>query len=160
MLTWNEFAAVRPDLAEVGRARFYQVPVGLGFLATVRADGRPRVRPICPLLTPRGLFAFLIPSPKRADLLRDGHFELHSFPTDDNEDAFSVTGRAERRDDPDLREECAQTWFAERGLDGPSPPGFDEEQLFEFLVDGCLSTKTTGYGDYAPQHTVWKLGDS
>ena len=31
-------------------------------------------------------------------------------------------------------------------------------QLFEFLVDGCLSTKTTGYGDYEPQHTVWRAG--
>jgi Pyridoxamine 5'-phosphate oxidase len=155
MLTWNEFAAARPDLAEVGRARFYQVAVGEAYLATVRPDGAPRIRPICPLQTADGLFAFIIPSPKRADLLRDGRYALHSCPTEGNEDAFSVTGRAERRDDAALRAACARVWFAERKLDAP-PPGFESEQLFEFLVDGCLATKTTGYGDYEPQHTVWR----
>jgi hypothetical protein len=158
MLTWGEFRDVRPDLAEAGRALFYRVGVGLGFLGTVRPDGGPRVRPVCPLLVDAGLYAFVITSPKRKDLERDGRYTLHSFPTDDNEDAFSVTGRAERRDDASLRDACSTVWFAERKLDGP-PPGFDEEQLFEFLIDGCLWTKTTGFGDYDPQHTVWRSGD-
>jgi hypothetical protein len=157
MLTWAQFRERRPDLAEVGRARFYQFSVGLGFLGTVRPDGAPRVHPICPLLTDDGLFAFVIPSPKRSDLMRDGRYSLHSFPAPENEDAFSVTGRAERRDDAALREVCSRIWFAERDLDGP-PPGFAEEQLFEFLVERCLSTKTKGHGDYEPQHTIWTLG--
>ena len=68
MLTWGQFAAARPDLAATGRSLYYQVGVGLGFLATVRADGAPRVHPVCPLLVDDGLYLFLIPSPKRADL--------------------------------------------------------------------------------------------
>jgi Pyridoxamine 5'-phosphate oxidase len=157
MLTWSAFRSTRPDLADAGRALFYQHGVGLGYLATVRPDGGPRLRPVCPLLVEDGLYAFVIPSPKRNDLLRDGRYALHSFPCDDNEDAFSVTGRAESRDDPSLRDGCSRVWFAERKLTGP-PPGFDEEQLFEFLIDGCLFTKTTRHGDYEPQHTIWKSG--
>jgi len=154
MLRWPAFAEARPDLAATGRSLFYQVGVGLGFLATTRADGAPRVHPVCPLLIEEGLYLFLIPSPKRDDLLRDPRCSLHSFPTDNNEDAFAVSGRAERRDDPKLRRACAEAWMAERKLDS-EPPGFDQEWLFEVLIDRCLATKTTGWGDYEPQHTVW-----
>ena len=62
MLTWNEFAAARPDLAEVRtRALATKSAVGEGHLATVRPDGAPRIRPICPLLTPDGSSAFIMP---------------------------------------------------------------------------------------------------
>jgi hypothetical protein len=47
MLTWAEFAHARPELAEAGRRLLYQFGVGLGFLATVRADGGPRLHPMC-----------------------------------------------------------------------------------------------------------------
>ena len=47
----------------------------------------PRARPVYPLLAENRLYAFIIPSPKRADLVRDGRYELYSFPTLDNEDA-------------------------------------------------------------------------
>ena len=110
--------------------------------------------PVCPLLVDDGLYLFLIPSPKRADLARDARCSLHSFPTDGDEDAFVVSGRAERRDDAALRAIVC------RGMDAGAqarrrPPGFADEQLFEVLLERCLATKTTGYGDYDPQHTVW-----
>ena len=155
MLTWGQFAAARPDLAATGRSLYYQVGVGLGFLATVRADGAPRVHPVCPLLVGDGLYLFVIPSPKRADLARDPRCSLHSFPTDGDEDAFVVSGRAERRDDAALRRSCAAAWMQERKLDA-EPPGVADEELFEVLLERCLATKTTGYGDYDPQHTVWQ----
>jgi hypothetical protein len=41
VLSWAEFQRLRPDLAEAGRRLLYQFGVGLGFLATVRADGGP-----------------------------------------------------------------------------------------------------------------------
>ena len=40
MKRWSEFAAERPDIAEAGSALIYQFRVGLGYLATVRKDGR------------------------------------------------------------------------------------------------------------------------
>jgi len=66
--------------------------MGLGFLATVRPDGSPRLHPMWPLLTEDELLAFIIPSPKQADLRRDGRYTLHSFPCEDNEDTFSISG--------------------------------------------------------------------
>jgi len=157
MLTWGEFGVAQPEAAAAGRALLYQVGVGLGFLATVRADGGPRVHPVCPILTDDGLYLFVVASPKRADLLRDPRFALHAFPTDDNEDAFYVTGIAEsRNDDAALRARIAEQYLVqERHLDA-EPPGFDDEHLFELRFDTCLVTKTTGHGDWNPHHTVWK----
>jgi hypothetical protein len=59
MLRWAEFQRVRPDLAEAGRRLLYQFGVGLAFLATVRADGGPRLHPMCPLVTDDALLGDL-----------------------------------------------------------------------------------------------------
>src|SRR3954449_11613870 len=72
MASWAELEAARPDLAAAGRALLYQVGVGLAFLGTVRRDGGPRLHPMCPLLTPDAMYAFIVPSPKQTDLRRDG----------------------------------------------------------------------------------------
>ena len=132
----------------------YQFGVGLAFLATVRSDGGPRVHPMCPVISERGLFAFLIPSPKRADLHRDGRYAMHSFPTDDNEDAFSVIGLARPVDDADLRRGLQAQFLRERKWREP-PKGFDEQELFVFHVERCLYTVTTGHGDPEPRHRIW-----
>jgi hypothetical protein len=47
MVTWHEFAAAEPELAEAGRWLLFQVGVGLAFLATVRKDGAPRGGKTC-----------------------------------------------------------------------------------------------------------------
>ena len=154
MLTWGEFAAAEPERAGAGRALLYQVGVGLGFLGTVRRDGGPRVHPICPILTDTGLYTFLVVSPKRDDLHRDPRYALHAFPTDDNEDAFYVTGIAEPRPHPEVRERLAAQYFGERDM-ADAPAGFETEELFELLVGTCLVTRTTGHGDWNPQHSVW-----
>jgi len=154
MLTWPDFRRARPDLADGGRALLYQFGVGLAFLATVRRDGGPRVHSMCPIITDYGLFAFIVPSPKLRDLVRDGRYAMHGFPPADNEDAIYLTGRAESRTDAGLRESVAQVFFDERKMPGP-PPGFEDEGLFEFFIESCLLTKTTGHGDYDPKHTIW-----
>ena len=157
MLTWGEFRQARPDLADAGRALFYQFGVGLALLATVRRDGGPRVHPMCPVITDDGLYAFLIPSPKAADLVRDGRYAMHGFPPAQNEDAIYVTGRAVARRDAELRQRLAKLFLEERKW-SETPPGFDQQHLFEFLIESCLLTRTTGHGDHDPKHTIWKLG--
>jgi len=159
MLGWNEFRAAEPELAEAGRALLYQFGgVGLAFLGTVRADGGPRLHPMCPILVPDGLFGLLEPSPKLNDLRRDPRCALHSFPPAENEDAFYLTGRVELPRGEALRRTVDQAFLAERHLDAP-PPGFEDQTLVEFRIDTCLLTRTTGHGDWAPQHRVWRSRD-
>ena len=153
MKTWNEFSALRPDLAEPGRALLYQVGVGLAYLATTRPDGAPRLHPMCPVMHDAGLFAFIIPSPKQRDLRRDGRYALHSFPCEDNEDAFSCAGKTRLVTDVGLRSELGSVFVAER-VQFAVPAPSEEDALFEFLVESCLLTRTTGHGDTNPSHRV------
>ena len=74
MAAWHELRSARSELAAAGRDLLYPHGMGLGFLATVRPDGGPRLHPMWPLLTDDELFAFIIPSPKQADLRRDGRY--------------------------------------------------------------------------------------
>ena len=155
MASWAEFEEDRPDLAAAGRALLYQFGVGLGFLGTVRRDGGPRVHPMCPLIHGGGMYAFIVPGPKQADLHRDGRYALHSFPCPDNEDAFYCTGRASAESDAGLRQVLAEIFVAERanvGVPVPEPA----HHLFQFGLDRVLLTRTTGHGDVAPWHTKWQ----
>jgi hypothetical protein len=158
MLSWGDFAAARPDLAGVGRRMLYEAGrIGLGFLATVRTDGGPRVHPVCPLLTDHGLFAFIVPGPKRDDLHRDGRYALHSetFPPPHHDDAYYVTGTAVAIPDSVLREVLAQQFMAERDLVSPWD-GFEGWELFEFRMDRCLLTLTVPDGEFPAGHTLWR----
>jgi Pyridoxamine 5'-phosphate oxidase len=152
---WGTFATERPDVAEAGHALLYQFGVGLAFLATVRADGGPRLHPFCPVLHDDGLYAFLIPSPKRDDLHRDGRYAMHSFPADENEDAFALIGTAELVTDAALRDRLERRFTAERPH--VEAVDFGRQELFELLIERCLLTRTSGHGDPAPRHQVWRI---
>lgn len=155
MISWGQFKTQQPELAGQGAELLYHFGVGLAFLSTVRADGGPRLHPICPQLTGEGLYAFIIPSPKRGDLHRDGRYAMHSFPMEDNEDAFYLTGVASYVTHSDVRDQLAGQFVAERSEFATPPPGA-EQQLFEFRIQATILTRTTGHGDIAPRHTVWR----
>lgn len=157
-LSWQQFAAARPDLAEAGQDLLYQFGVGQAFLSTVRRDGGPRLHPICPLLVRGHLLAHLLPSAKRDDLHRDPRYALHSFPTDENEDAFYVTGRAAQLADEALATAAVSQFLSERELYA-EPPGFSGGEFFEFRLRRCLFTRTKGHGDWNPQHEMWAAAD-
>ncbi len=77
MVAWNEFEAAAPALAGLGRALL--IKKGRGYLATVRADGGPRVQAICPVLWQGHIYAGIIrATPKHQDLVRDGRYALHA----------------------------------------------------------------------------------
>jgi hypothetical protein len=108
---------------------------------------------MCPVIHDGGMYAFIVPGPKQADLHRDGRYALHSFPCPDNEDAFYCAGQASAEQDAGLRRVLAGVFVAERaGMPTPEPA----HHLFRFSVDRCLLTRTTGHGDVAPQHTTWQ----
>ncbi|MGZ6969601.1 MAG: hypothetical protein ACXVKN_17895, partial [Acidimicrobiia bacterium] len=92
---WCDFAAEVPAIAEAGRQLIYQYGPGLAYLATLRADGAPRLHPVCPVVAHGGLYVFVgNQSPKLTDLRRDGRFALHAFPRADVDDEFGVSGVA------------------------------------------------------------------
>jgi hypothetical protein len=158
MLSWKQFAQTRPDLARLGAALLYEHGgIGLGFVASVRPDGGPRVHPICPLLTDAGLYAFIVPGPKLADLRRDGRYALHSetFPPPNHDDAFYLTGRIVELDDPDLRATLTDQFLGERQLSEPWP-GFEAETLIEFGIDRALVTLTQARDGLPAGHSVWR----
>ena len=136
-LTWAAFADRDPELAAHGRRLLYPFgpAVGLGFLATTRGDGGPRVHPVCPAILGGGLYVFVIGhSPKRADLARDGRYALHFFPAAKDDESFYCAGPAREVSDPRAR--------------AAAVPGFahavrDDEALFELRLARAL-------------HTVWE----
>lgn len=155
MSSWGEVRRDAPDLAAAGESLLYQHGVGLGYLATVAMDGTPRVHPMCPLLHDRGMFAFIIASPKQADLHRGGAYAMHSFPRPDDEDAFFFKGRARLVTDTDLRRELSEQFVAERARFAVPVPVADDH-LFEFDIERALLTTTTGHGDTKPSKRTWR----
>ncbi len=142
MATWTEFADAAPELAASIRVLVHQFGPGFGYLATVRGDGGPRVHPVSPLITDDGLFCFVIDSPKRRDLDRDGRYALHSFPPEDCDDEACVTGRAVLVADPVRRARLAHLCRAAGSVDW---------SLYEFTVDSAmLARRESGL----PQNSV------
>jgi len=122
MITWIEFERQQPAFASAGRRQFYQVGIGLAFLATVRPDGGPRVHPVCPVISDAGLHLLIVPGPKRQDLRRDGRYALHSetCPPPRQDDGFAVTGRVREVTDPAVQRVVRAQVLTERG--GTSGP--------------------------------------
>ncbi len=128
MATWSEFSAADPSLAAGIRALLQQYGPGMGYLATVRPDGGPRVHPVSPVLTD-GLYVFVIASPKRHDLERDGRYALHSYPPEDNDDEAYLTGRATPVLDPLVIARLADALHASAHIDW---------RLFELSVETAM----------------------
>jgi hypothetical protein len=143
MATWPQFVSAAPRLAAQVRALFEQYGQGLGYLATVRADGGPRVHPVSPVITDDGLFCFIIPSPKRRDLERDGRYALHSFPPEHTNDEAYLAGTAVPVTDPQRIDELAGRFRAAAQVDW---------RLFELSIDVAMVGRT------GPAYQVWRDG--
>lgn len=153
MVTWKEFATARPDLAAIGQRLLYQYKVGYAFLATVRRDGAPRLHPVCPALADGGLYVFIAESPKKADLLRDGRYALHTFPPEAGDEEFNCSGRAKPVDDPQVRA---------RVVAGYHRRPHDNELLFELEVERVLHTTWENWATAKskPHRTWWRAAAS
>ncbi|TDB75359.1 pyridoxamine 5'-phosphate oxidase family protein [Micromonospora sp. KC723] len=153
MASWSAFATDEPRLADGIRLLLQQYGPGFGYLATVRADGGPRVHPVCPVITDEGLFCFVVDSPKRRDLERDGRYALHSFPPEESDDEAYLAGRARPVSDPAQVARIARV--------GRAAPQVDW-RLFEFDVDVAMLTRRgpgglvqPGEGAGRPAVQVW-----
>ncbi len=155
---WGEFAAAAPEAARVGGSMLYEVGLGLGFLATVRPDGGPRVHPICPILTDEGMYGLIIPSPKLRDLRCDNRYALNSetFAPPRHDDAFYLTGTIRELLDPPLRNALTEQFLTERSMQNPWQ-GFDDQALVEFMIERALVTLTAPREGLPSGHTVWRV---
>ncbi|WP_410810529.1 pyridoxamine 5'-phosphate oxidase family protein [Micromonospora sp. 067-2] len=141
MASWSDFAADEPRLADGIRVLLQQYGPGFGYLATVRADGGPRVHPVSPVITDEGLFCFIVDSPKRRDLERDGRYALHSFPPEESDDEAYVAGHAWPVTDPARVARLARSARAAPQVDW---------RLFEFTVDVAMLARRTQHGVGVP----------
>jgi hypothetical protein len=156
MITWTEFERQQPALADAGRRQFYQVGIGLAFLATVRPDGGPRVHPVCPVISAAGLHLLVISGPKQQDLRRDGRYALHSeiCPPPRQDDGFALAGRAREVTGAAVDRVVRGQVLTER--DGKVWPGFDEEAIFELGIERALLMLTQADGLFPAGPTVWR----
>ncbi|WP_051858416.1 pyridoxamine 5'-phosphate oxidase family protein [Streptomyces cellulosae] len=103
-MLWTQFAEQEPELALRGQELLAEEH-GYVYLSTVSADGGPRLHPVAPVLSDRGLYvAVTRRSPKLADVRAEPRVALHSnvLPPDDEE--FSVRGVVREVEDEDARE--------------------------------------------------------
>jgi len=142
MATWDEFAAVVPDLAELGRERFERTEVLL--LGTSRKDGTARISP-CEFgfLDGQMMLGMMWQSKKALDLLRDARCTLHSTISnkDGKEGEFKLRGRAVDVVDPDVRERNGKAAFAKTGWRPPEP-----YHLFSIEIDSASFVRYSGEG--------------
>ena len=147
------YPSAKPTLANRGRQILYNSGVPLGYLATVRKDGGPRVHPFCPILCNGGLYGLIGPSPKQHDLIRDGRYAIHSFPLRDRDDEFYLTGHSVVRDEGSLEQTVRAAYEATGG------GSVGSERLFEFMIERVLLStyKERGEPDnWPPIYEKWQ----
>ena len=145
-LDWGAFATVSPVLAQVGRDRLHG---RASYIATIRADGSPRVHPVTPIVAQTALYVFMEPtSPKGHDLRRDGRFALHCGVEDvgGGGGEFIVRGRALPVDNSNGRATAIAA--------SPYAPA-ERYVLFELRIDHAMATE---YGPGGPQRQRWSAG--
>jgi hypothetical protein len=144
--TWASFADAEPELSAEVRSHFEQYGHAFGYLATIRPDGGPRVHPVSPVIADGGLYCFVLPSPKRRDLERDGRYALHAYPAEHSDDEAYLSGRAIPVADPLLNTRLARLHRAAAEVSW---------RLFELTIEVAMLVRRDG-GLAAPEHTIWR----
>ncbi len=151
MLSWADFGVDAPHLEAFGRRRLER---RIAYLATIRADGSPRVHPVSPFIGGGCLAVYMEPtSLKVADLRRDARYALHCGVEDNEggEGEFYVTGRTEEITDA-LRRAAAVGWAEAAGFKSA-----ERHVFFEFKLGQVLSTT---YDDKGSKRERWRAGSN
>src|SRR5881396_1636828 len=123
MTTWQNAHDAAPALATVVQERFEST--GLGFLATLRPDGSPRIAGIEPSFWNGEVWLGMMWESKKAlDLRRDPRFALHAASVDKQVEAGDarISGRAVEVDDAATKHAVSQR-FAEQTDFDPETSG-------------------------------------
>ena len=132
MTSWTTFESAEPELA--ARARSIISATTICVLATIRADGSPRVSGIDPFFRDGELWIGSMPdSRKGADLRRDPRMALHGIPwesrkvkegaTDPGDGDVKLTGRAVELTDSEENKRILDAYFQDLGVENPPDAG-------------------------------------
>ena len=152
MSSWSDVLTAAPELAKKVQARFDAH--GLALLATIRADGFPRISPIEALFTDETIWLGMMhDSTKARDLLRDPRLSMHNATEDKNvaEGDAKLVGRAVHVAD-DAEIDRARTIFAAHT--GYPPP---EGPMHLFTVDVLELSFLRPAGDHLDIE-IWTAG--
>ena len=148
MESWDEFANAEPEIAAKGIALLDQRGDGEGLLATVAADGTPRIHPLNVGVRDGRLLVFVQGhSAKARDLESNPHYALHAHVDPDRPHEFLVRGQARQVTDATMRRAVADDWYFTVS---------DTYPLYELLVDHVLLGERDSATDWPPRYRSWR----
>lgn len=154
MVTWNEFTEAAPHIASIFTRR-HKATGNLCMLATLRADGFPRISPIEPRMFEGQLWVIGMPNTtKFADLGRDPRFCLHTATVDTHvsDGDAKLWGTVHHVDDLEQQQRFAQDLFDESGFDIRGQP-FDQFFAADITSASAIEAKD------GLAITIWKPGE-
>ncbi|WP_063005043.1 pyridoxamine 5'-phosphate oxidase family protein [Nocardia salmonicida] len=154
MTTWSQFTEEAPSVAALFSRR-HQATGKLCMLATLRADGSPRISPIEPVIFEGMLVLAGMPNTRKFDdLARDPRFCLHTATVDPmvSDGDAKLFGTV-----TDLHDEAVHARFAQKLFDDS---GFDirGEKFDHFYIADLTGASTVEVRDDRLDITVWKPG--
>ncbi len=148
MESWSAFAAAEPGMAERGRELLYQRGDGEGLLATVAANGIPRIHPLNVGVVDGRLLVFVQGhSAKARDLAANPRYALHATWEADAPHEFMVRGQARLVADAAVREAAARDWFFTPSESYP---------LYELLIEQALMGERASANEWPPRYRSWR----
>ncbi|GAA3437716.1 pyridoxamine 5'-phosphate oxidase family protein [Kutzneria kofuensis] len=154
MTTWQEFTEVAPKIAAVFTRR-HAATGSLCFLATLRADGSPRICPMEPRVFEGQLWIGGMPGTvKFRDLARDPRFCLHTATVDSlvSDGDAKLWGTVHDVQDLALHARFTENLYRETGFD------LRGERFSPFYAADITSASAVETGGGHMDVTIWKPG--
>ena len=148
MESWDGFARAEPEIAAKGIELLDQRGDGEGMLATVAADGTPRIHPLNVGVRDGRLLVFVQGhSAKARDLESNPHYALHAHVDPERPHEFLVRGQARLVTDATVRRAAADDWYFSVA---------DSYPLYELLVEHVLLGERESSTDWPPRYRSWR----
>ena len=148
MENWSAFEAAEAEVAEKGRALLYRRGDGEGLLATVAANGTPRIHPLNAGVKDGRLLLFVqAQSAKARDLEANRHYALHAHMDPSAPHEFMVRGEARLVTDAFVRQAAAADWFFTVSETYP---------LYELLIGHALLGERDSADEWPPRYRSWR----
>lgn len=155
MTTWAEFAEAAPQISTVFTRR-HAATGNLCMLATLRADGSPRISPVEPRIFEGELWIVGMPdTTKFRDLHRDPRFSLHTATVDTQvtDGDAKLSGTVHDVRDTALHQRWAEDLFAESGFD------LRGQAFGHFYAAALTGASSVQVADGHMDVTVWTPGE-